>query len=115
MDEETELELPKLYRREFLNNESGTAFIEVSFDVEGGYADYKEDRSINGDIKIADCSRHINLEFYCYNEETKVERLKKIDLIIKHLQEARDFMANNEVVHTPRKKKQIRLRTLGDD
>ena len=77
----------KLYTRKFLNGSTGLALIEVDMTKNAG-----------GSICISDCSRNISLDLYIYSEDgsrsNKQRRtcVKKLNVLIDSLTEARDFL-----------------------
>lgn len=69
----------KLYKREFLNDKEGTALIEVS-------AERESENWLDAGIKISDCDRMISLEFYCNDNKSRRDRIRKLDRIIANAQ-----------------------------
>lgn len=86
----------KYYFRDFINQGKGTAFIEVrtSYHPHGGW----DNSSFSGSVKLADCSRSIELEFYCNNEERRQKRLHKLNMIIDQLTKVRTDLENWQFV-----------------
>lgn len=93
------------YSRKFLNRESGTAFIEAEASQEGKWNWIY--------IKLADCNRHISLEFDVHSEEERVDRLAKIDLLMKEFKEVRKIIKKCKI---PKKKdKKTKLEDILSD
>jgi hypothetical protein len=84
MSEENDRCLSKYYFRDFINPGKGTAFIEVKSST------YKHDgwgaSTFSGTVKLADCSRSIELEFYADTEARRDKRVKKLQMIIDQLE-----------------------------
>jgi hypothetical protein len=77
-----------LYKREWLNEDEGTAYIIVDA------THYSNGESLDINIEIKDCNRQINLDFWFNDEEERQVKLKKIDKLISIIQEARSVIAN---------------------
>lgn len=98
--------LPKLFRRKWLNNDKGSAYIIVDASVEKHWdKKYPEDRSVDAGIEIKDCYKQSNLEFNYYDEQDYQRRLKKIRLYIETLEELEAFMKANPPINNHSKKK----------
>lgn len=79
----------RYYVRRFLNEKRGVATIEI----EGSTWTNGDTASLDADVDISDCTRHISLEFYTVvnpkdeydRRHTVEERLYKIDTLIEEL------------------------------
>lgn len=65
---------PHLHSRKFLNRNKGSALIETNFSV--------DPHAFGGDIKIADCNRTINLDFYAWDSKTYQDHLYKMHILV---------------------------------
>jgi hypothetical protein len=83
-EELNERTISKYYFRDFINPGKGTAFIEVKSSL------FKHDgwgsSTISSTVKIADCSRSIELEFYADTEERRDKRVRKVQMLIDQLE-----------------------------
>lgn len=82
--------IEKLYKREWLNDDEGTAYIVLS----GEKCDTS--KYIDASIEIKDCFKQINLDFDYHDEESKNKRITKIDSFIDYLQEVKGFIVRND-------------------
>jgi hypothetical protein len=82
---------PDLHIRKFLNENTGTALIEVTLEQPS----YDED-SIEAEVKFSDCFRTATIDF-CYRKNAKDRRrvVKKLNLIIDSLVKLREEIYNN--------------------
>lgn len=92
--------LPKLYKRRWINKGEGTAYVVIDAKVEGHWDEGKfpEDRHIEADVEIKDCSRQVTLEFSCWSMKEYKERLVKLQGIIDDLEGLIRFMVANPPV-----------------
>lgn len=73
-----------MYQRSFLNTEEhgGTAFVEAIVPYASAYGS-KGEKSVDASLKIADCNRHIEIDFSVYTKEQgdnarqKIARLRR--------------------------------------
>lgn len=79
----------KGYKREFLNPKKGIASIEYEFTKWTPI-------EIGATFTITDCCRRVNLEFNTSSAKELKERKYKLDTLIKHLQEFREKVFNDE-------------------
>jgi hypothetical protein len=96
--------LPQLYRRKWINEGEGTAYIVTSAEMHTGFRD-KKSRYCDGEIEIKDCYKQMTLEFHYSTQKAYKKRLKKIDLIIKELALLKQFMLDNPPVEVKKTKK----------
>lgn len=78
--------MKKIYsNRRWLNSDkTQTAFIAADISA-GGFG-------VSGDIKIADCSKIINLDLWCENKKEARSRLRKLDILIGELFNVREVI-----------------------
>lgn len=102
----------KYYNRQFLNKEKGTAFSEL---VVNTYPAHERCSSgFEGRYKIADCSRHITLEFEFESEEERVEVLAKIERLTGDLERLKEFVTLFEI-EPPLKEKENGTESSSED
>lgn len=102
--------LPKLFKRFWLNKSHGSAYVMIDASIEASYSkNTPNDRSLNATVEIKDCNRQLELEFYAYNTAQHKTKLKKLRDLISGLQELEQFMVDNPPIKTKRKKKGIKL------
>jgi hypothetical protein len=96
--------LPKIYKRSFLNKESGMAAIQLEAEVE----QYKEGgiRTLSAYLTISDCNRQICLDFWANNKKHYKKRLRKLRKIRKMLNDLEAFMLANPPKKADKKKEE---------
>jgi hypothetical protein len=101
MDKE---KLPKLYKREWLNEDEGSAYFIIEAGVDEHWK-WEDAVTLDASLQIKDCNRQIELEFYAGDEEEYRKRINKINLLIGALEELRQFMLDNPAKNGTIKKK----------
>lgn len=98
---------PKLYKRKWLNNDKGSAYVIIDADVSGHWNEekYPYDTTLDAIIEIKDCNRQIVLEFYANDEKEYKKRLVKIQSLLDAIKELQQFMLDNPPHTEGRKKK----------
>jgi hypothetical protein len=94
------------HRRCFLNDETGAAIVEASFE-DNSYDDREDKRrpSYDGTLHITDCSRSIELAFNFGKDVDDARKdLRKLDRLIDIMQGLRDAMARAAKREFPGKK-----------
>lgn len=88
--------LPKLFRRRWLNKETGTAYSII--DAEVTLIDWgkkKGGTEVSASLDLKDCTRQISLEFYYYTQKEYKQRLTKIAGLKKDIEDLEAFMLAN--------------------
>lgn len=78
-----------VYKREWLNDDEGTAYVVLNAHK------YSSGASIDVDVEIKDCHRQINLDFWFGDEDERKTKLAKMDRLIALLSEAREIIAHH--------------------
>jgi hypothetical protein len=81
-----------LYKREWLNEDEGRAYVILSAEL------YSQGGSCDVSVEIADCHRHIGLDFWFGDEDEQKKKLEKMDRLIALLQEAREVIVSTKLV-----------------
>lgn len=95
--ENDEVELAKLYKRLWLNEDTGSAYAIISATSEEHWKT-KDGRSLYVDLELKDCSRQICLEFSASTDEEYKAKLRKIDTLVAALHEMKAFMLEHPVI-----------------
>jgi hypothetical protein len=90
-------ELPKLYKRDWLNEDEGSAYIIIDASLA---EDWKttDGRQLEASVQFKDCNRQIDLEFSPWKAEDNDKYLRKLQLIIDRLEELKAFMVANPTI-----------------
>lgn len=92
----------KLYKRKWLNDTDGTAYIVIDMSTE---TLTDGSTSLYGVLEIKDCNRQAAIEFWCDGEKDFKLRLKKLARIRKAVNELEAFMLANPPRKAPKKPK----------
>lgn len=74
------------HSRKFLNKSAGMA----AFEANGSYSNYSFDCT----IAISDCNRRIDLDMYMWDEKSIKDKLYKLNLLIKELNDFKSWIEN---------------------
>lgn len=88
--------LPKHFKRFFLNEDEGSAYIMINAELEETYS--KNGKTyLDARVEIKDCNRQCEIDFSVYGSKEGLyqERLTKLDNMISALTELLDFMVAN--------------------
>jgi hypothetical protein len=100
--------LPKLYRRTWLNKGEGTAYIVIDAEVETiDYGKRKGGTEVSATLDLKDCNRQICLEFWYNGQKEYKERLAKIALLKKQVDDLQNFMLANPPTEPPKEEKKV--------
>lgn len=89
----------KLYKRKWLNDEEGTAFVEIQMEQQSNT--FSKKTGAWGCITIKDCTRQCSLEMDYYDEKDYKQRLRKIRRLRKLINEVEDWMVAHPPVDIP--------------
>jgi len=79
--------LVRHYTRKFLNEEEGTALIEVSASLSSW--------SLECEILLSDCYKAVRLDMSVYEVADYQKKIDKINIILEEVSKAKDFLKNN--------------------
>jgi hypothetical protein len=101
----------KLYKRMFLNKDSGVALAELDCYTETN--SIRESRSLYAYLTLSDCNRQICLDFAVYNTKVYKKRLAKVRRLKKLLDKLEKFMlANPPIDGKPRRKVEMETKEV---